>query len=261
MTEEKEVYFEDLKWKNDVKKSARKKNRTGRGAVRLSQNNMTKKEWEKMNGECVVWNLNGFYTWKDFVRMPDDIKISWINRMLNVYGVRLNDISKVVLGRDNPGALSNWLCRHPDIKKYINVPRKGTLIKQSDYDRFVKAVDTWRNPVTEPEPIANEDPSEAPKDDDWSDEEKRFINTYIAPLSAPKKVPEPTAVTEVEHVEETTATEIESEICDASDTPIVMSHMEFSMNGFDMEFIAGIQKLFGDQPIRVCMSVYAEKTI
>lgn len=260
MTEEKEVYFEDLKWKNDVKKSARKKNRTGRGAVRLSQNNMTKKEWEKMNGEVVTWNLNGFYTWKDFVRMPDDIKISWINRMINLYNVRLNDISKDVLMRDNPGALSNWLGKHEDVKKYINIPKKGSRIRTNDYERFINAIYKWRHPESENEeekPVANEDPSEAPKDDDWSDEEKRFINTYIAPLSAPKKIPEPTAVTEVEHVEETTATEI----CDASDTPIVMSHMEFSMNGFDMEFIAGIQKLFGDQPIWVCMSVYAEKTI
>ncbi len=265
MTEEKEVYFEDLKQKNDIKKSAFKKNRTGKGPLRFPSDYKTKKEREAMNGECRSWNLNGFYSWDEFKKMPDDIKITWLNRMLNKFGVRLCDISKIVFHKSD-SHLANWLGKNKEIHMYINVPKRGAKIKQSDLDIFTKAVETWRTTeVTLSEkPVATEDPSQG---DDWTSEERDFISRYIAPLSEPKKVEPKEAIIKINPEEVVNSTSVTEETDDSilyAFTPAElpkMSHMEFGMDGFDMDFLRMIAQRFGDQKIRVCVSVYVEKSV
>lgn len=258
MTEAEKMFHDDIREKKSIKNSANKTNRTGKGPIRFPSDYLSKKEKNAMNGECITWNLNGFYSLDEFKSMPDDIKISWINRILNVYNARLCDISAVVFNKCDK-YLSQYLQRSPEIRKYINVPRKGAKISETDYARFMKAVEEWRNPkaIETLETLGNElvkeEPVEVPKD--FSPEERDFITRYIAPLSEPKKE---------EPVNMINPSEELVEIHSIETSPVElprMSHIEFSMDGFDMGFLQMIKARFGDQQIRVCVSVYVEKSI
>ena len=243
MTEAAKVFHDDIREKKSIKNSASKTNRTGKGPVRFPSDYLSKKEKESLNGECSTWNLKGFYSWDEFKKMPDDIKISWLNHMLNVYGIGIANIESVVFDGKRK-ILSNWLTDHPEIKQYVNVPPRGGKRSKSILTNFTKAVETWR---------ASEAGESTLDDDGFTEEEKRFITTYIAPISEPKKIEDPMKVNMINpHEKVVEIPRLEAPRIDS---------MEFSMNGFDMDFLRMIQDRFGDQKVRVCVSVYVEKSM
>lgn len=240
MNEAEYVFNSQVRERKDLKNQARKMNRTGKGPVRFPSDYLSKKEREAMNGECTVWNLNGFYSLEDFKRMPDDIKISWINKILNVYNARLCDISTLCFKRDGR-YLSQWLSTHDEVRMYVNIPRRGSKISQTDYDKLVQAIENWRNPKIE---VVEPDPE--PKVDDFTKEEKQFISTYIAPISEEKTMDDEEVVDD---------TPVETDISVPK-----MTSMRFSMEGFDMDFLETIKQRFGNQKVVVSIDVSVEKS-
>lgn len=243
MTEVEKMFRDDIREKKSIKNSASKKNRTGKGPVKFPSDYLSKKEKEALNGECSTWNLNGFYTWDEFKKMPDDIKISWLNRMLNVYGIGISNIEAVVFdGRKK--ILSNWLDDHPEIRMYVNVPSRGGRRSKTTVEKFAAAVEAWRNP-----------------------EPKKVENTTINPDETESTEPvliktDPNSRALSEWLKETDDSDISpTHVCYAFDPAILpkMSSMEFSMDGFDMDFLRMIRDRFGDQKVHVCVSVYVEK--
>lgn len=245
MTEAAKVFHDDIREKKSIKNSATKKNRTGKGPVKFPSDYLSKKEKEALNGECSTWKYSDFPDREAFNRMPDDIKIGYLNWILNVYNVGVGSISKYVF-KQVDSTLGIWLKSHNEIAMYLNRPKDGFMPKRKDIARLKADVEKARAP----KPI---DPKTEP--DDFTEEEKRFITTYIAPLSEPKKVED-----EVEYPmidpDDTTATYA----FDPTALP-KMSHIEFGMDGFDMDFLRVIRDRFADQKIRVCVSVYVEKSI
>lgn len=259
MTEVEKVYYDDIREKKIINHSANKVNRTGKGPIRFPSDYLSKKEREQMNGECRSWNLNGFYSWDEFKQMPNDIKISWLNRMLNVYGVGIKNIETVVFnGRTN--ILVTWLNRHAEVKKYVNAPGRGGHTPKSAAEKFAAAVESWRTTQITM--------SETPEtNDDWTPAERDFITRFIAPLSEPKKEESETATIEINPEEVANSTSVTEETDDSilyASTPTElpkMSHMEFGMDGFDLNFLRMVAERFGDQKVRVCISVYVENNI
>ena len=238
MTEAAKVFHDDIREKKSIKNSASKTNRTGKGPVKFPSDYLSKKEKEALNGECSTWKYSDFPDREAFNRMPDDIKIGYLNWIINVYGVGIASISKYVFNQAD-SALDMWLKNHNQVSMYVNRPKKGFYAKRKDIARLKADVEKARAP----KPIEPETRS-----DDFTEEEKRFITTYIAPLSEPKKVEEPE--------EDTTMTY-------AFDPTVLpkMSHIEFGMDGFDMDFLRVIRDRFAGQKIRVCVSVYVEKSV
>jgi hypothetical protein len=80
MKDETYVFISDVKEKGSIGRSARhRKTHTGKGGrVRLPSDNLSKKELEKMNGECKSYRLNDPVKWDEFKSMPDDIKATYI---------------------------------------------------------------------------------------------------------------------------------------------------------------------------------------
>lgn len=80
MKDEEYVFFTDSRDKKNIARSARnQRTHTGkRGRVKLPSDYLTKKELNAMNGEVKSYRLNDPMTWKEFKRMPDDIKITYI---------------------------------------------------------------------------------------------------------------------------------------------------------------------------------------
>ena len=89
MTDEKYLFVTDSAYKKRIGNSYRnRKTHAGRGGkVRLPHVNLTKKELEKMNGECKSYRLNDPMTYGEFMAMPDDLKINYIKLLRNAYGV------------------------------------------------------------------------------------------------------------------------------------------------------------------------------
>lgn len=247
MNEVKQVYYDDLREKKSIKNSASKTNRTGKGPIRFPSDYMSKKEKAQMNGECRSWKYSEFPDRNAFNKMSDDIKIEYLNWIINTYGVGLSPISKYVFNQA-ASAVHTWLKNHPEVDMYVNHPSKGTVAKRHDVERLIKDVEKAR----EPKPIKLEAPTknEAPSESvDFTEEEKEFISRYLAPISESKKEPEVVA----SPIEET----VEHIMAEAPR----MSSMEFGMDGFDFSFLEMIAKRFGDQKVRVNVSIYVEESM
>lgn len=94
MEDEKYVFIQDVKEKKEIARSAKnKKNGSKSTKVTFPSDYLTRKEREKMNGECKTWNLNGFYTWAEFKEMPADIAAAYISTLNQKYHVSIRTIS------------------------------------------------------------------------------------------------------------------------------------------------------------------------
>lgn len=159
MTNEAYTLMETNRDRAIVRRSARyKKGGSKSKKCTLGHEYKTKKELDKMNGECITWKLAHFYTWEEFKEMPDDIKIEYINYLLDTYGVGLSTISREVFGCSQKN-LSQFLTRENLMAKIR--PRKSGGVMKSNAEWFKKMIDEERHPepkgevcdVYIPEPI------------------------------------------------------------------------------------------------------------
>lgn len=261
MTDAEHVFYQDIREKKSIKNSAFKTNRTGKGPVRFPSDYLSKKEKEAMNGECKTWNLNGFYSLDEFKKMPDDIKIAWINKIINAYNARLCDISTLCFGMSDK-YLAQWLSTHKEVQMYINMPKRGARISQTDYERLVKAIEDWRKPPMDECDYFAESMLEKEKEEesllekesyDFTPEERNFISTYLAPISEEKEEKTMDEEKMIFHKDGS----VEFEVDDADLCLPNMTTLKFTMEGFDMEFLELIRKRFGDQKVTVTLSVVA----
>ena len=88
-TEAEYAFYDDIREKKNVSFSARKKRtHCGKGGrVRLPSDNLSKKEFEKMNGECEVYRLNEPMKWAEFIAMPTEHQITYINKLREKFNV------------------------------------------------------------------------------------------------------------------------------------------------------------------------------
>lgn len=98
MKDEEYVYFSDVSEKAITRRSARnKRTHCGKGGkVRMPSDYLTKKELEKMSGECASFRLNEPMTWAEFKAMPDDIKIMYIKLLKEKWKVPNAHIGKML---------------------------------------------------------------------------------------------------------------------------------------------------------------------
>lgn len=82
----------------------REKKRIGRGSFNkkcgsrskkctLPSDYLTRKEKEKMNSEPETWTLTRYYSFAEFKDMPSDIKVMYLNRLIDKYEISLKVIS------------------------------------------------------------------------------------------------------------------------------------------------------------------------
>lgn len=103
MKDEKYVYFSDVSEKAITRRSARnKRTHCGKGGkVRMPSDYLSKKELQKMSGECTSYRLNEPMTWAEFKAMPDDIKITYIKLLKEKWKVPNRHIGKMLgVGED-----------------------------------------------------------------------------------------------------------------------------------------------------------------
>ena len=147
--------------------------------------------------------------------MPDDIKIKYLNWIINVYNVGIATISQIVFNQST-AALGLYLKRNPDIRSYVNCPKKGGKMDSKYTQKLKEDVDRARNPKLEveeaKEPIDISEPEAPYSPDDL------IIKGYEPPVTTMKK-------------------------------------LDFVMDGLDIEFIKAMAERFGDSKIRISVSL------
>ena len=192
-----------------------------------------------MNGECKTWSMYKFYSWEEFLEMPDDIKIQYINNLLGRYEVGATTISECLF-KKNPAQLQVYL-RKNGLDGRIKFARRGDpKKKRANRERFIEAIEK-QNRVemasSTPEEVADisEEPIESALDFSTNPDGK-FIDPVPVTFGAP--VEEPCADIQEKKVK-----------------PGVSS-MLINMDGFDLELIdyLSMQK-FKDKKVKITMTI------
>jgi hypothetical protein len=149
MKDETFVFISDVKDKKTTARSARhQRTHTGKGGrVRLPSDNLSKKELQKMNGECKSYRLNEPMAWKEFKAMPDDIKVTYIKLLREKFDVPDCELYKM-FGTDKD-TLSRYFK-----KLNLRVPRKNVHRewKKDEWFAWVHGVEQLPTPVSEEMP-------------------------------------------------------------------------------------------------------------
>ena len=161
MKDETYLYVSDVKEKAITARSARhRRTHTGKGGrARLPHEYLSKKELEKMSGECVSYRLNEPMTWAEFMKMPDDIKVTYINLLRKKWDVPISHIGKMM------GVGQTTIQR--ETARLGMVLGKGANKARWDKDGFYNWVNGVRGEAAE-EPVETpvEEPVEIPVDEE-----------------------------------------------------------------------------------------------
>lgn len=96
MTDEEYLFRQtEIERKRNARGDFNKKRQGGR-RVRLPSDHMSKKEWQKMNGEVKTYNMNAPVGWKEFFTWPADIQRDYITRLEFVYHAKTHDIADML---------------------------------------------------------------------------------------------------------------------------------------------------------------------
>ena len=101
------VFKQDVKAKKSTAQSARKMNRTGKGAVKFPSDYLTAKEKKKLSGPVTTYDMGRPMTWKEFRKLPDDIKRAYIEGLGDKYHASTPMLAKMF--NVSPSTVDNYL--------------------------------------------------------------------------------------------------------------------------------------------------------
>lgn len=91
------ILKEDIKEKKQAGRGYyHKKNGSKSKKCRLPSDSLSKKEIEKMNGECKVYNFNKPMSYSNFCAMPVDLRIKYLEMLRDKFGANQTEISKMM---------------------------------------------------------------------------------------------------------------------------------------------------------------------
>ena len=91
------ILKEDIKEKKQAGRGYyHKKNGSKSKKCRLPSDSLSKKEIEKMNGECKVYNFNKPMSYSNFCAMPVDLQIKYLEMLRDKFGANQTEISKMM---------------------------------------------------------------------------------------------------------------------------------------------------------------------
>lgn len=137
MTDEKYTFITDVTEKKRTARGAfNKRTHNGkRGGVKFPSDYMTKKEKNKMNGECKIYTMNAPITYAEFKKYPDDLKIKYVTRLRKMFDVPDTAIAEMM-------SVNHKTLRALLVKLGIAGGRRGS--RRADYEGFKK----WKHGET-----------------------------------------------------------------------------------------------------------------
>lgn len=160
MSDAEYVYRQDLREKKITSYGAFHKKRGAKSKKCIFPSDyLTKKEKKKLNSEITTWDMSKFYAYDEFKKLPPDIQVEYLNKLIKKYDITVVTVAKEVFGVSSDAIrqmlvksnVYNSLYRRPHFR-----PRK------EDIERFQNDIFQARNP--EELPVKVEDVTM--KDDD-----------------------------------------------------------------------------------------------
>jgi len=217
------LFHQDCKEKKNIGRGYFAKNRTGKGRVKFPSDYLTKKEKNKMNGEVVSWDLNKIYGWAEFKAMPNDLKLPYLQKLVDTYGVTLIDISRYQF-RNSHCAVGLHLNSVGLSTKALHLYGSGYRMTDEDRARYQQVTEEALG-------ILEEDPKKKP---------------IRHKTKAEKAKEEP-----VNKIDETPEKSQESE---KAHSP-TLNRISFEMDGWNYLLLDMISKSFGNKNVRVSITV------
>ena len=146
------ILKEDIKEKKRTGSGYRyKKNGSKSKKCSLPSDHLSKKEIEKMNGECKVYNLNKPMNYSNFCAMPVDLRIKYLEMLRDKFGANQTEISKMMGVADTTLAShrAKFLDSKPGFKSY-----KHSRLDVEAWNKFINGEEAV---AAEKEEMANYD--------------------------------------------------------------------------------------------------------
>ena len=141
------ILKEDIKEKKKAGSGYRyKKNGSKSKKCTLPSDNLSKKEIEKMNGECKVYNLSEKMSYSNFCAMPFDLQIKYLETLRDKFGASQVDIAKMM--NVAPSTLASHRYKFLNNKPVFPSSNRPRLDKDA-WNRFVNGEETENAVETE----------------------------------------------------------------------------------------------------------------
>ena len=146
------ILKEDIKEKKQAGRGYyHKKNGSKSKKCHLPSDSLSKKEIEKMNGECKVYNLNKPMSYSNFCAMPVDLRIKYLEMLRDKFGANQTAISKMMGVADT--TLASHRAKFLDSKPVFRSYKHSRL----DIEAWNKFINGEEAVVAEKEEMANYD--------------------------------------------------------------------------------------------------------
>lgn len=161
MTDAEYLFRQTEKERKRIARGDKNKVRGGGKTVKMPSDYLSRREREALNGEVKTYKKKDFYTWQEFKELPSDLKVAWVNSIINRYGAGVETIIEIVFGCSKKN-LRNHLTRIGEMQ-FINKPLTGKA-GQNAKKALAAAFDLWKNTQitmcedlpAEPEPVGAE---------------------------------------------------------------------------------------------------------
>lgn len=169
MTEAEKLFYADIAQKKRVGYGAKhKKNGSKSRQCNLSTDRIMKGAWQKMNGPTFTYQLDKFYTWEEFLGLPVDIQVEYLNRLMEKWQVGQRAIEAILFGKGS-GAIANLMKRpqYDSVRNKLTTLQRGANGQSTRGKRiaFQQAIEKWRlegTPEKEEAPSPTIDLAEGP---------------------------------------------------------------------------------------------------
>ena len=135
--------------------AAHKRNGCKSKSCRLEVDKMSQKQIAKYHGPVMSWNMNSFYTYEDFLKMPDDLQVEWVDSIAQKYNVSIYAISKHMFGK-NHQTLRKHFERSGLLEKLKHCQPNHIHTKQRETYLFKEAIAAWKRGDIDEEIEVNE---------------------------------------------------------------------------------------------------------
>ena len=149
------ILKEDIKEKKQAGRGYyHKKNGSKSKKCRLPSDSLSKKEIEKMNGECKVYNFNKPMSYSNFCAMPVDLRIKYLEMLRDKFGANQTEISKMmgVAGTTLASHRAKFLDGKPAFRSY-----KYSRLDAEAWNKFINGEEDKDAVVAEKEEMATSD--------------------------------------------------------------------------------------------------------
>jgi hypothetical protein len=195
---------------------------------------MKRKEREKMNGDIMNYKMSEFYTWEQFLAMPSDIQVEYVNRMSGYYNVGLSTLSMTLFGRKDDQTLRKHFTKAGLMDKLkVEMHRGGHAGR-------VRLVDDLRK--------AEQNRIEIPSTKELAADAKKSVVTVgsnrVSPADAKQEI-----------IEKANATLPQTTGFAQIPQPSYLRDMMLEMDGFDLDTLQFLSNKYANKKIKLTVSV------